>query len=285
MDRDRKVWNCGRLLAAALILILASGCGSVPEITPAEQPLAKPTLMLLSRKGLETHTPLFIRIFKEESEFEVWKATPAGSFVLFQTYPICARSGELGPKFKEGDKQAPEGFYEVSSESLNPRSQLYLSFDLGYPNAFDRAHGRSGSALMVHGQCTSAGCYAMTDALMEEIYALLREAFRGGQLTVAVHAFPFRMNDANMARYRGSAHYPFWSALKQGYDAFEEARLPPAVVVCEKRYLINPRWRGEEPFDIDARKRCPPHDVVPPNARLVAPFDGAPAGASAAVKK
>ena len=81
----------------------------------------------------------------------------------FATYPICLWSGRLGPKLREGDRQAPEGFYTVSAEQLNPNSRWHRSFSLGFPNAFDQAHGRTGSFIMVHGGCPSIGCYAMTD--------------------------------------------------------------------------------------------------------------------------
>ena len=138
--------------------------------------------MLLGKKGMETHTPIFIRIFKEESELEIWKARYDGRYYHFKTYPICNWSGELGPKQKEGDKQAPEGFYSVTQQQLNPNSSYYLAFNLGFPNAYDKAKNRTGKFLMIHGKCKSAGCYAMTDALVEEIYALGRDALRGGQL-------------------------------------------------------------------------------------------------------
>ena len=93
----------------------------------------------------------------------------------------------------QGDRQAPEGFYTVTKAQMNPNSSLYLAFNLGYPNLYDRANRRTGDFLMVHGKCRSAGCYAMTDGLIEEIYALAREAFIGGQETIQVHALPFRM--------------------------------------------------------------------------------------------
>ena len=144
-----------------------------------------------------------MRIFKEESELEVWKARDDGRFYHFKTYPICNWSGNVGPKTTLGDKQAPEGFYRVANTQMNPNSQYYLAFNLGYPNAYDRALQRTGDALMVHGKCKSVGCYAMTDALIEEIYTLAREALKGGQESFEVHAFPFRMTEANMARYAG----------------------------------------------------------------------------------
>lgn len=196
-------------------------------------------MMLLGRKGMDEGAPIFVRIFKEESELEVWKARADGRFYHFKTYPICNWSGKLGPKTEYGDRQAPEGFYRVNADQLNPDSKYYLAFNIGYPNAFDRALHRTGSALMVHGKCKSAGCYAMTDALIEEIYGLAREALKGGQQSFQVHAFPFRMTPANMARFKDNKNYRFWHTLKQGYDFFETFRIPPSIAVCERRYMVN----------------------------------------------
>jgi len=233
-----------RICAAAAALVGAcalAGCGGIssPMIPAAEQPLSKETMSMLGRKGMDTGAPIFVRIFKEESELEVWKARDDGRFYHFKTYPICNWSGNVGPKTALGDKQAPEGFYRVSDTQMNPNSQYYLAFNLGYPNAYDRSLQRTGDALMVHGKCKSVGCYAMTDALMEEIYSLAREALKGGQTSFEVHAFPFRMTEANTVRYQGNPNVPFWKTLKQGYDFFEKYRLPPTVAVCEKRYVVN----------------------------------------------
>jgi murein L,D-transpeptidase YafK len=231
---------CAALTAAAAACALAACSGGLgPQIPAAEQPLANDTLMLLGRKGMDQGSPIFVRIFKEESELEVWKARDDGRFYHFKTYPICNWSGDVGPKTEYGDRQAPEGFYRVSATQLNPNSQYYLAFNLGYPNAYDRALHRTGSSLMVHGKCKSAGCYAMTDALIEEIYGLAREALKGGQDSFAVHALPFRMTAANMQRYRDNRNYQFWRTLKQGYDFFEMYRFPPAIAVCERRYMVN----------------------------------------------
>jgi murein L,D-transpeptidase YafK len=218
-----------------------AGCsGGVPTLNPAsEAPLSKETLSMLGRKGMDAGAPIFVRIFKEESELEVWKARDDGRFYHFKTYPICNWSGNVGPKTTLGDKQAPEGFYRVSTSQMNPNSQYYLAFNLGYPNAYDRALQRTGDALMVHGKCKSVGCYAMTDALMEEIYTLARESLKNGQEAFEVHAFPFRMTEANLARFQGNPNMPFWRTMKQGYDFFEKYRLPPTVAVCEKRYVVN----------------------------------------------
>lgn len=248
-----------RVLSALVVCVTAcalAGCGgSTPTIPAAEAPLSKETMSMLGRKGMDTGAPIFVRIFKEESELEVWKARDDGRFYHFKTYPICNWSGSVGPKTALGDKQAPEGFYRVSGTQMNPNSSYYLAFNLGYPNAYDRALDRTGDALMVHGKCKSVGCYAMTDALIEEIYSLAREALKGGQESIEVHAFPFRMTQANMARYEGNPNVPFWKTLQQGYDFFEKYRLPPTVAVCEKRYVVNVKIPPNASIKPDGR--CP----------------------------
>lgn len=222
-------------MAAALLL---AGCGSAPELIPAEQPLPKETLDLIGKKGMQAGMPIYVRVFKEESELEVWKAREDGRYYHFKTYPICNWSGELGPKLKMGDKQAPEGFYAVAPKQMKPDSNYHVAFNLGFPNAYDRANDRTGEYLMIHGKCKSAGCYAMTDALAEEIYALAREAFKNGQPAFAVHAFPFRMTNEKLARFKGNKNYAFWAMIKPGYDYFEAYRVPPTVAVCERRYVV-----------------------------------------------
>ena len=181
--------------------------------------------------------PVFIRIFKEESLLEVWIRSGT-EYQHLKDYFICAYSGYLGPKLQEGDRQAPEGFYRVKKHQLNPNSKFHLSFNLGFPNAYDQAHERTGSFLMVHGNCVSDGCYAMTDEKIEEIYTLVESALQKGQEYVQVHAFPFRMTDINMALYGNSEWYDFWMNLKEGYEYFELEKLPPHVKVENRRYMI-----------------------------------------------
>ena len=233
------IYSVRAILFVLTASLLLASCAGVPDLPPSERPLAKETMMLLGRKGMDASTPIFVRIFKEESELEVWKARDDGRYYHFKTYPICNWSGALGPKIRQGDKQAPEGFYTVTNERMNPNSKFHVAFNLGYPNAYDRSRGRTGNFLMVHGGCTSAGCYAMTDALVEEIYALAREAFRGGQEKMEVHAYPFRMTNANMQRVKKHRWRHFWKVLKRGYDHFEHHRIPPNVAVCERRYVVN----------------------------------------------
>ena len=147
-------------------------------------------------------------------------------------------SGGLGPKERQGDRQAPEGFYTVDASQLNPNSKYHRSFNLGFPNAFDRAHGRTGALLMVHGDCRSIGCYAMTDPVIDEIWALTTAALQAGQKRFQVQVFPFRMTDANMTWHARAPEAPFWRQLKEGYDQFEQAHVPPIVSVCQGRYAF-----------------------------------------------
>jgi murein L,D-transpeptidase YafK len=248
---------CRAVPLMAAVLALASCASNVEVVAPHLRPLPKETMMLLGKKGMDAQAPIFIRIFKEESELEVWKQRDDGRFYHFKTYPICNWSGELGPKVKQGDRQAPEGFYTVSREQMNPDSKYHLAVNLGYPNAFDRSHRRTGEFLMIHGKCKSAGCYAMTDALIEEIYAMARESFLGGHDALHVHAFPFRMTGENMDRFARHEAYPFWKTLKEGYDYFELTRQLPAVAVCNRRYVVNVALRGGSQMQLDPEGACP----------------------------
>jgi murein L,D-transpeptidase YafK len=235
------------LLFAALAL---AGCNesSMSDFVPnAGKSLPSKILTEMSAKGMSRNSPVLARIFKEEGKLEVWKQKNNGRYDIIATYDICKYSGKLGPKFIEGDRQAPEGFYTVRPAQMNPNSKFHLSFNIGYPNAYDRAHGRSGSNLMVHGGCSSSGCYSMKDDQIEQIYLFARESFTGGQTEFQIQAYPFRMTAANMARYRNDPNYAFWKNLKEGYDHFEVTKVPPKVDVCEKRYVFNQVTDGK-PF-------------------------------------
>jgi murein L,D-transpeptidase YafK len=221
------------------------------------QPLSERMVAELERRKMAKESPILVRIFKEESEFEVWKTDASGRFALLKTYPICRWSGELGPKVQQGDRQAPEGFYPITPGQMNPNSNYYLAINTGFPNAYDQANGRTGQFLMIHGDCASAGCYAMTDEQIAEIYALAREAFFGGQKSFQVQAYPFRMTPTNMARHRDSPHMAFWRMLKQGYDHFEMTRLEPKVDVCDRHYVFNAQSSGK----FSPAERCPAYSV------------------------
>jgi murein L,D-transpeptidase YafK len=255
--------------AVAVILALAACGGGGDQMSASMRPIPKETLDLMAKKGMSADKPIYVRIIKEDSELEVWKQRDDGRFHHFKSYPICNWSGDLGPKIREGDKQAPEGFYTVTQTQMNPNSQFHLAFNMGFPNAYDKAHGRTGAHLMVHGDCRSAGCYAMTDALVEEIYAIARESFKGGQEKFEVHAYPFRMTPQNMTRHAKSQWMPFWKPLKEGYDHFELTRQPAAVAVCEKRYVVNARFPSGDPAQADAA--CPPHQKMKPDLYVAKP--------------
>jgi murein L,D-transpeptidase YafK len=238
-----------RLAVLGLIGILAAGCvGSVLDVdTKASQPIPARLVSDMRAKGMTPASPILVRIFKQESELEIWKRDGSGKYALLKTYPICRWSGKLGPKRAAGDRQAPEGFYHVNASMLNPKSQFYLSFDLGYPNRLEAALGFDGSALMVHGACSSSGCYAMTDEGVAEIYAVVREAMRGGQSSFQVQAYPFRMTPENLARNRDNPAFDFWMNLKEGYDIFEVTRRQPVVSYCGRRYAFDNPLAGNDP--------------------------------------
>ena len=192
----------------------------------------------LGQKELGLGSPIFIRIFKEENELELW-IKKDGIFSLFKTYEICYYSGELGPKTQQGDNQSPEGFYYVNSGRMNPWSNFHLSMNLGYPNRYDRSKGYTGDYLMVHGDCVSIGCYAMTNEGIEEIYTLASKALNSGQAFFRVHIFPFRMTRQKLEQYTESVWHSFWENLKTGYDWFEINKSPPNTEVIGGKYVFN----------------------------------------------
>lgn len=213
----------------------------------------------LAEAALTAGKPLMIRIFKNESELELWMEKQ-GRFELFETYPICFWSGKLGPKKREGDRQAPEGFYDVDVHQLRLKGRNARSFYIDYPNALDRVLGRTGHSIMVHGRCTSIGCFAMTDPVKEEIYALVERALHEGQNHIEVHAFPFRMTDANLAAHARSEWYEYWLNLKDGYDLFEQTRVPPKVSVCGAKYVL-------DAGDLPGEAAMLPDIGTPPNSK------------------
>jgi murein L,D-transpeptidase YafK len=200
-----------------------------------DQKSSAPLDATLRQAGFTLGQPAILRIFKQESELEVW-IKRGENFELFQTYPICKWSGQLGPKLKEGDGQSPEGFYEVTEKQLNPNSRYHLAMNIGFPNAFDIAQSRTGSALMIHGSCVSVGCFAMTDAGIEDIYAIVEQALSAGQKSIPVHIFPFRMTDLNLTANAASPWISYWNNLAEGDILFQKTRKAPDVWTCGGRY-------------------------------------------------
>ncbi|MEQ1649510.1 MAG: murein L,D-transpeptidase family protein [Hyphomicrobiaceae bacterium] len=271
-DRTALRWLVGGIVAvvalwAPLSVNAATTAGASVTTAASNIPkhlksLPQSTLALHASYGVGIHDPVYIRVFKEESELEVWRGRADGSYVHVRTYPICTFSGELGPKTRYADYQAPEGFYSVTARQMKPDSGYHLAFNVGYPNALDRALGRTGDLIMVHGKCKSVGCFAMTDGPMEEIYAIARDALRGGQAAIPVHSFPFRMTDANIARHAGHRHAATWAPLIDAYRDFQVMRAPPRVAICDKRYVVNPVWETAAPTTLGATQACPAHGRV-----------------------
>jgi murein L,D-transpeptidase YafK len=268
-----------RALVATTALVVAtpllSGCNTdemaLASNAKANQPVPPKLVASMQDKNMDLQSPILVRLFKQEAELEVWKQDRTGNFALLKSYPICRWSGDLGPKVREGDRQAPEGFYSINPSQMNPQSSYYLSFNTGYPNAFDRSLGRTGSQLMVHGDCSSRGCYAMTDEQIAEIYSLGRESFFGGQRAFQFQAYPFKMTAANFAKHRNNPNMPFWKMLKQGSDHFEVTRQEPKVDFCEHKYVFDAQApaNAPKPLKFDASAKCPAYEVRPDIADAV----------------
>jgi murein L,D-transpeptidase YafK len=257
--------KCRSLSLAGVLAGLAVASSTVACAEPATEPFPEeqphpsflsadqvgPTFTVADRqrrleeKGMTAGSAVMIRIFKAESELELW-LQKEDRFELFAIYPICFWSGRLGPKLREGDRQAPEGFYTVTTRHLHRRGRHPRSLDLGYPNTLDRAYARTGSYILLHGGCRSIGCYAMTNPVMEEIYALSEQALFRGQDSIQVHVFPFRMTDDNMRAFADHQWQGFWGSLKGAHDVFERTRVPPRIGVCDKKYVVS---EGDRPGD------------------------------------
>jgi murein L,D-transpeptidase YafK len=219
----------------------------------SEQPISTNTLAEMAKLDTTSSSPTLIRTYKMESELEIWKMKSNGEYALLKTYPMCRWSGQLGPKKKEGDMQVPEGFYPIAPGQMNPNSHYYLAFNVGYPNAYDRAYGRTGGTVMVHGVCSSAGCFSMTDEQVADIYAIARDSFRGGQREIQLQSYPFHMTAENLAKFRFDPNIEFWKELKNGSDHFEVVKQEPPVLVCGKRYVFG----ATSTRPVSATEPCP----------------------------
>jgi len=245
-----------RLGALAAALSALSACEDSGSLSHRSlSPIPADTIALMERAGATKEAPTLIRAYKKEAEFEVWKMRSDGRYALVKTYPMCRWSGQLGPKTRQGDRQVPEGFYSISPGQLNPNSGYYLSFNVGYPNAYDRAWGHDGGAIMVHGACSSAGCFSMTDMQIAEIYAIARTSLNAGQRSIQMQSYPFRMTAENLAKHRLDSNIGFWRQLKEGADHFEVTKQEPRVAVCGRRYVFDASpANGQE---LDPNTVCP----------------------------
>ncbi|MCF6281393.1 MAG: murein L,D-transpeptidase [Candidatus Polarisedimenticolaceae bacterium] len=225
--------------ASLILLLLTALCSGATFASSNHIEDSTPALLPSSSNQNQTVAPIYIRLFKEERTLEIWQENSPGHYTLRNTFPICHYSGLTGPKLFEGDRQSPEGFYSLTADRMNPNSRFHLALDIGFPNEYDRAHGRTGSALMIHGDCVSKGCYAMTDRYIEDIYTVVGQAFAAGQHEIPIHIFPFRMNGLNMDYYRQSPWIGFWQQMRKGYQLFERNSYPPHIEVVDGRYIIS----------------------------------------------
>src|ERR1700733_9414823 len=219
----------------------------------SQQPISSATLADMTALDTTPSSPTLIRTYKKEAELEIWKMKSNGEYARLKTYPMCRWSGQLGPKKREGDMQVPEGFYTIAPGQMNPNSHYYLAFNVGYPNAYDRSLGRTGGNVMVHGVCSSAGCFSMTDEQVADIYAIARDSFGGGQREIQLQSYPFHMTAENMAKFRLGPNIDFWKNLKDGSDHFEVTKNEPSVLVCGKHYVFDATTKDE----VSGSEPCP----------------------------
>lgn len=251
---------------AVLAGFALSACQQSGLAHRSQAPIPSQTVALMEQVGTTKESPMLIRAYKKEAELEIWKMRSDGRYVHLKTYPMCRWSGQLGPKRQQGDRQVPEGFYAIGPAQMNPNSSYYLSFNVGYPNALDRALGHTGGDIMVHGACSSAGCFSMTDTQIAEIYAIARSSLAGGQRSIQMQSFPFKMTAENLAKHRLDPNIDFWKQLKEGSDHFEVTLQEPQVAFCNRRYVFN----ADGAAHLDPNAACPPLKQDPEVAQAVA---------------
>jgi murein L,D-transpeptidase YafK len=191
----------------------------------------------LDEKGLSANSGIYLRIFKDESNLEIWIKS-GQRYQFFKSYNICFFSGGLGTKTRSGDGKSPEGFYMIEPKQLNPVSNYYLAINIGYPNKLEVLKGYTGDAIMVHGHCASIGCYAMTNPGIEEIYTLVYKAFESGQQKIHLDIFPFRMDPQHFKAYAANKSLAFWKTMRPGYDLFEKDHIPPIAAIKLREYAF-----------------------------------------------
>jgi murein L,D-transpeptidase YafK len=247
-------WTAVSLAVAACVWIAGCDDSYLDQSSGrSQQPISSATLADMTALDTTPSSPTLIRTYKKEAELEIWKMKSNGEYALLKAYPMCRWSGQLGPKKREGDMQVPEGFYSIAPGQMNPNSHYYLAFNVGYPNAYDRAYGRSGGNVMVHGVCSSAGCFSMTDEQVADIYAIARDSFAGGQREIQLQSYPFHMTAENMAKFRLDPNIDFWKNLKDGSDHFEVTKNEPSVLVCGKHYVFDATTKDE----VTGSEPCP----------------------------
>ncbi len=234
--------NCSPISATRILILLFASmlfCSANARLEEVKKRVQSSLSGELERNGFSLGEQVFLRAYKKERRLEVWiKPSDEPNYKLFKSYFIAGISGALGPKRAEGDRQMPEGFYEIKKSALNPNSRYHLSFNVGYPNSYDRWHKRTGSFIMVHGSDLSIGCYAMTDAGIEEIYLIVEAALLAGQKEVPFHSYPFNYTRSWERVYQDSPMLEFWRELKPVHDYFEQHKRVPQVKHRKGQYYL-----------------------------------------------
>ena len=220
-------------LFVLLTLVVATTALAKDKVTEVRARRTADVKALLEKVGLKYPVDeVYLRAFKKERVLELWAGKSGQPLVLVKSYPVCAASGDLGPKRKEGDWQVPEGLYEVPS--FNPFSDYHLSMKVSYPNASDRLRSdakRPGGLIYLHGSCASIGCIAIEDGPIEEVYLIVIDAKRQ---PVRFDIFPTHLDREGLESLKDSANTEFWKELAPAYLAFEQNHRPAAFTVSKK---------------------------------------------------
>ncbi|TDQ77061.1 L,D-transpeptidase family protein [Sphingobacterium yanglingense] len=239
-----------KIILALMTLLITISCQNQPKkqqpqedrVTVAK---AEKESMIKSKLASKNLSPdnlniLFVA-YKNTDKLELYaKAQTDDYYALLQTYAICKRSGVLGPKKAEGDKQVPEGFYYI--DRFNPQSLYYLSLGLNYPNELDKSLGYTGSDIFIHGKCETVGCLPMTDELIKEIYLYALLAQESGQQQIPVYIFPFEMTNENIENFKSETDettLAFWKNLQEGYALFQKNSKALHYSVQNGRYVFD----------------------------------------------
>ncbi|MBN2694348.1 L,D-transpeptidase family protein [bacterium] len=208
-----------------------------PEIAREE---TKESIKELFKKNEVTYpSEIFLRALKLEKKLELF-VKKDGKFQLLKTYPICASSGDLGPKRRQGDLQVPEGFYHI--HHFNPVSNFYLSLGVSYPNESDKIFktGRdAGGAIYIHGDCVTIGCLPITDSRIKELYTIASDSLKK-QKKIPVYIFPCDFNSEKCQKELKNypQHSDFWKNIKEGFDYFETNKSLPKITINKKGKYI-----------------------------------------------
>lgn len=224
-----------RMRLALVVVLVAASAVANPRVEGIRTQRLGDVKALVEAAGLTYPVNrVYLRAFKEEKVLELWAAKKGGSFVLVKSYPVCAASGELGPKRREGDLQVPEGLYEVPE--FNPGSNFHLSMKVSYPNASDRVRSdakKPGGLIYLHGNCASIGCIAIEDAPIEEVYLT---AFDAKSRPIRIDIFPAKLTAEWLAAHESNENAALWKELAPAYSAFEASKEPA-------RFSVEPNGR------------------------------------------